>query len=333
MLLTLCYGLIKGAREIFKKKALEKNTVTEVLLIYTFISLVIATPQIPNAMGLTARQYFWVAVKAFVIFVAWIAGFKAIKKLPVSLIGVLDLSRVLFASILGVFVLGETITLNKGIGLILVSAGLLFLKFNPFGMVKKKERSSDGSPAEGVPERSVPELVEGTDSSGMKRQRKGGRSAGGEAAGLPERIRNLSVQNTSFFIFLAFLSCILNAVSGLLDKILMKEMNSSQLQFWYTLFMVGFYAIYALITRAKINRSVWKNLWIYLLAVGLIAMDKVLFIANGMADSQVTIMTLIKQSSVIVTILAGKLVFKEKNILHKVICAAIVVAGIIVGIM
>lgn len=284
MFLTLLYGLIKGAREIFKKKALEKNTVTEVLLIYTFLSLIIATPQLPHAMGLTGRQYFWVAVKAFVIFVAWIAGFKAIKQLPVSLIGVLDLSRVLFASLLGVFVLGETITLNKGVGLLLVSAGLLFLKFNPF---KKKEALQ------------------------------------------PE----MSVQNTTFFVFLAFLSCILNAVSGLLDKILMKEMNSSQLQFWYTLFMVVFYGIYALITRAKISPSVWKNPWIYLLAAGLIAMDKVLFIANGMPESQVTIMTLIKQSSVIVAILAGKFVFKEKDILHKLICALIVVAGIIVGIM
>ena len=324
MLLTLLYGLIKGSREIFKKKALGKNTVTEVLLIYTFISLIIATPQLPNAMGLTSRQYFLVAVKAFVIFIAWIAGFKAIKQLPVSLVGVLDLSRVLFASLLGVFVLGETITMNKGIGLVLVSAGLLFLKFNPFRKPSakcKKECSSDGSPAQ-ASLRDGAVVTEG-------HLRKGGRSAGSVAdgTGLPEKY------STTFFIFLAFLSCILNAVSGLMDKILMKEMNSSQLQFWYTLFMVIFYAIYALCTRAKISRSVWKNVWIYLLAVGLIAMDKVLFIANGMEESQVTVMTLIKQSSVIVTIIAGKYVFKEKDILHKVICATIVVAGIIVGIM
>lgn len=303
MFLTLCYGLIKGAREIFKKKALSKNSVTEVLLVYTFISLLIATPQLPNAMGLDPRQYFWIAVKAFVIFVAWIAGFKAIKQLPVSLVGVLDLSRVLFASLLGVFVLGETITLNKGIGLLLVSAGLLFLKFNPF---KKKVISDEvQAPAEDKTEEKP--VVENSGS--------------------------LSVQNTSFFIFLAFLSCILNAVSGLLDKILMKEMNSSQLQFWYTLFMVIYYAVYALVTRAKISRSIWKNIWVYLLAAGLIAMDKVLFIANGQPESQVTVMTLIKQSSVIVAILAGKFIFKEKNILHKLICAAIVIAGIIIGIM
>ncbi len=293
MLLVLVYGIIKGLREICKKKSLEKNSVTEVLLVYTFLSLLICSPQFPEARGLTFNQYLWVALKAFVIFVAWIAGFKAIKKLPISLCGVLDLSRVLFATLLGVIVLGEKITFFKGIGLVLVSAGLLFLKFNPF--IKK--------------ESVIEEKVTAGENEGQK-----------------------SASN-SFFIFLAFLSCVLNAVSGLLDKILMKEMNSSQLLFWYTLFMVIYYAIYALVRRVKINRSVWKNIWVWFLAVGIIVMDKSLFIANAYPESQITVMTLIKQSSVIIAIIGGKFVFKEKNILHKSICAAIIVAGILIGIM
>ena len=137
----------------------------------------------------------------------------------------------------------------------------------------------------------------------------------------------------SFFIFLAFLSCILNALSGLLDKILMKEMNSSQLLFWYTFFMVVYYAIYTLVRRVKVSRNVWKNIWVWFLAVGIIVMDKSLFIANAYPESQITVMTLIKQSSVIIAIIGGKFVFKEKNILHKTICAAIIVTGILIGIM
>lgn len=298
MLLTLIYALIKGAREICKKKALEKNSLIEVLLIYTFISFLICIPQAPDAMGLTVRQYIWVAVKAFVIFVAWIAGFKAIKFLPISMYGILDLSRVLFASFLGITILGETISLNKGIGLILVSVGLLFLKFNPF---RKKEAVE------------VKQEVCVT--------------AEGEKAKVP------FTQTMTWFVFLAFLSCVLNAVSGLLDKILMKEMNSSQLQFWYTFFMACYYGIYALVTRAKISSSVWKNIWIWLLAIGLIVMDKALFIANGIPESQITVMTLIKQSSVVVAIIAGKFIFHEKDILHKIVCALIIIAGIVAGVM
>lgn len=299
MFLVLVYGLIKGGREICKKKALKVYSDTEVLLVYTFISLLICSPQIPEARGLSSVQYMWVALKAFIIFIAWIAGFKAIKKLPISLCGILDLSRVLFATMLGVVVLGEKITLYKGFGLILVSCGLLFLKFNPFG---KKEECSKVEQISSIDSR---------DLSSIK----------------------IFYNSSAFFIILAFLSCMLNAVSGLLDKILMKEMNSSQLQFWYTLFLTAYYAIYAFVRRIKINRKIWKNIWIWLLAAGLIAMDKCLFIANAYPQSQVTIMTLIKQVSVIVAIIGGKFVFKEKNILHKSICAVIIISGILIGIM
>lgn len=291
MILVLIYGLIKGGREICKKKALKIYSVTEVLLVYTIISLLICTPQIPNATGLSGNQYLWVALKAFIIFIAWIAGFKAIKMLPISLCGILDLSRVLFATMLGVIVLGEKITLYKTIGLILVSSGLLFLKFNPF---LKKENQ--------------PVIKSNSAESETK-------------------------NSSAFFIILAFVSCLLNAVSGLLDKILMKEMNSSQLQFWYTLFLTSYYILYAFIGKIKISKGIWKNIWIWLLAVGLIVMDKCLFIANSYPESQVTIMTLIKQISVIVAIIGGKFVFKEKNILHKIICAFIIILGILAGIM
>lgn len=292
--LVFVYGIIKGLREICKKKSLEKNSVTEVLLVYTFLSLLICTPQIPNAVGLTVNQYLWIALKSFVIFIAWMAGFKAIKKLPISLCGVLDLSRVLFASLLGVVVLGEKITFFKGIGLLFVSVGLLFLKFNPF---LKRDRVS---------------------------------SSESNSIAITEEKKKSS---NTFFICLAFLSCILNAVSGLLDKILMKEMNSSQLQFWYTFFLVVYYSIYALVRRVKINKGIWKNIWVWFLAVGIIVMDKALFIANGYPESQVTIMTMIKQSSVIIAILSGKFIFREKNILQKMICAAIIIIGILIGIM
>ena len=113
----------------------------------------------------------------------------------------------------------------------------------------------------------------------------------------------------------------------------MKEMNSSQLQFWYTFFLVVYYSIYALVRRVKINKGIWKNIWVWFLAVGIIVMDKALFIANGYTESQVTIMTMIKQSSVIIAILSGKFIFREKNILQKMICAAIIIIGILIGIM
>ncbi len=299
--LVLGYGLIKGFREIIKKKAMTKNTVIEVLFVYTLLSFVFVLPEAKSAGILSVNQYLWVAAKAFAVFVAWICSFIAIKKLPVSVYGVLDLSRVLFATMLGVIVLGERMTGLHVFGLSLVSFGLIMIKFKP-SFVKRAE---------------------------MKEVLK-------NDGNIMEKIRavndgKVSGKQTAVFVGLAFLSCFLNAVSGTLDKILMKDMSSNQLQFWYMLFLLIYYFVYVIVTRTKITKTVWKNGWVWLLAVLFVIADKMLFVANGMEGSRVTIMTLIKQSSIIVTILAGRFIFKEKNTGYLMVCALVIVCGIIIG--
>ena len=294
--LVLFYGVLKGIREIVKKMALKKNSVIEVLFLYTFLAFLFVLPQAKDAGGLEAKAYIAIAAKAFCVFLAWIFSFRAINKMPLSLYGVLDLSRVLFATLLGVVVLHESLGMMQTFGLIFVSTGLLLLKYHPpflYRLFVKEENT-------------------------ITDERK-------------KQASNDSVK--PIYIFFAFFSCMMNALSGLLDKILMKDMNSSQLQFWYMLFMVSYYAIYMLVTRTKLSRNVWKNGWIWLLSILFVAADKALFIANGMADSRVTIMTLLKQSGCVVAILAGKYIFKEKNTGYKLFCAAIIVIGIVIGVM
>ena len=305
MLLVLAYGIIKGIREICKKKALEKNTVMEVLTIYSILSVFLLLPDVKNVGGLENTQYLWIAIKSLVIFIAWIVGFKAIDKLPISIYGILDLSRVIFATFLGITILKEQPTLYKTLGMVFVCAGLLFLKFNPKSIREAREKRLSNANA--------PAASSETSTHSMT------------------ALVNRGSQ--TWYVILAFISCLLNAVSGLLDKILMKNMSSSQLQFWYMLFLAIYYVIYVIITRTKISKTVFKNIWVWLLAILLLIMDKALFIANADPASQVTIMTLIKQSRVIITILAGKFIFKEKDILHKIICAGIIIVGIIFGVM
>lgn len=280
MLLVLLYGVLKGVREVVKKKALTKNTVMEVLFFYTLLAFLFVVPDAKNAMGMEPKFYFYVALKSFVIFLAWIFSFKAIDKMPISIYGILDLSRVLFATLLGVFVLQEVLGICQIAGLFLVSAGLLLLKFRP-----------------GTGKKQVKEDVQ------------------------------------VVYVLFAFASCILNAVSGLMDKLLMRDINSSQLQFWYMLFLLLYYGIYLIVTRTGISMSVLKNGWIWLLSMLFVIADRALFIANGMEESRVTVMTLIKQSGCVVTILAGKYIFKEKNIGYKLFCAAVIVAGIVISVL
>ena len=293
ILLVLFYGLLKGGREIAKKKAMTKNTVMEVLFIYTLMSFVFVLPEIPQAGGMEPRFYSLIALKSFVMFLAWIFGFYSLKKMPVSLYGVLSLSRVLFSTFSGVIFLHEILGINQIAGLVIVCAGLMLLRINP------KKKKSD--------------IAEASENNAATQNQ-------------------ITVQQTEpvkpIFIVLAFLSCILNAISGFMDKILMRDVTSSQLQFWYMLFLVIYYGIYVLIKRIKISPTVFKNGWVWALAIMFVIGDKALFIANGMSESRITIMTLIKQSACLVTIIGGKIFFKEENILYRLFCAAIILGGI-----
>lgn len=284
VLLVAVYGICKGSREIFKKLALRKNTVMETLFMYVCFSFVMVLPYTGEAFKLENWNYMYlILIKSFVIFVAWICSFKALSKMPVSLYGVLDLSRIIFSTLYGILLLSESIGYMHVIGLLLVSAGLLLLKFKPFS---KKEKTGE---------------------------------------------------KVDFKVVLtAFAGCALTALSGALDKILMRkgDLTSGQLQFWYMLFLVIFYALYIVFTHTKIDfRSTLKNKWVYLMSLTLVIGDKALFVANNNPDCTVTLMTLIKQISCVVVILGGKFVFKEKRILYKLFCAAVIISGIIIAVL
>ena len=281
--LVLLYGVLKGVREIVKKKALEINSTIEVLFMYTFLSFLIVLPQIKSAMGMEPKYYLYVALQSFVIFLAWMFSFKAIKRMPISLYGVLDLSRVLFATLLGVIVLQEILSVSQMIGLAFVSAGLILLKYRPRSM---RETTDAGK-------------------------------------------QSVEVK----YVVMSFASCMLNAVSGLLDKLLMKEISSAQLQFWYMFFLVSMYFLFIVFTRTPVKiADVARNKWVWLLSILFVIADRALFIANGMPGSRITVMTLLKQAGCVVTILAGRYLFKEKNTTHKMICAFIIIIGIVIGV-
>ena len=98
----------------------------------------------------------------------------------------------------------------------------------------------------------------------------------------------------------------------------MKSMESSQLQFWFMLFMTIIYAIVLFVRKEKVSVKCLKyNYWIPIMSISLIVGDKLLFEANANPASEVTVMTIIKQSAVIVTVLTGWLIFKENTYFIK----------------
>ena len=272
------YSFLKGSREGMKKAALRKSSSSEILFFYTLIGFILTIPFSKDAFSLEPIYIFYVFLKSAVVCTAWIFAFIAIDKMSVSLYGITDLSRMVFSTLLGVIVLGESFTLQKAIGVILVIAGVM--------LANLKKTSS------GTKEITLPVLIA------------------------------------------VLLNCFLNAVSGTMDKVLMKYMLSSQLQFWFMLFTTVIYGAILLIKREKISIKTLKtNYWVPLMSISLIIGDRLLFEANKSPLSEVTVMTVIQQSSVIVTVLTGWLVFNEKHILYKMMCTLIVLSGIFIALI
>ncbi len=278
ILFIFIYAFLKGSREGMKKAALKKSSSNEILFFYTLIGFVAAAPfSWREALATPPMFIFYSFIKAAVVSGAWMLAFLALKKMSVSLYGIMDLSRMVFSTMLGVFVLGEDFTIPKAIGVTLVIIGLLLVNL-------KKDTSSD--------------------------------------------------KITFSVLVAALLNCFLNAVSGTMDKILMKSMESGQLQFWFMFFSTVIYLVIILLRREKISVKCLKtNYWIPIMSISLIVGDKLLFEANANPASEVTVMTIIKQSAVIVTVLTGWLIFKEKHILYKIMCAGIVLAGIFIALL
>jgi uncharacterized membrane protein len=274
--LVLFYGVAKGVRDGIKKKAVEKSGVMEVLFLYTALSFVLTIPFSSDVFSMPPIYYIWIFIKSFFIFLAFIFSFYSIKKMPVSLYGVLDSTRMLFSTLLALLFLGEVMTVPKLVGLLLVLGGVIFVNFRQSNEEKVKLK----------------------------------------------------------YLAMAIAYCFLNAVSGFMDKKLMSsgDLTASQMQFWYMFFMAALYGIYMLVTKTPIKLETIKtNYWIPISSILFVLADRALFIANADPASEVTVMTLIKQSSIIITVLSGWLIFKEKHILKRLICAFVIMLGILIA--
>lgn len=275
----IIYGILKGLREPIKKEALRGNAVLPVLFGYTFIGFLMSVPSAKGITDIPLNVFFWIVVKSLSIFIGWIFAFKGIKKIPIGVYGIADMSRVIFSTLLGVVFLRESLSVKGVISLILVATGLYFAN-------QKKD-----------------------------------------------------IENGEYhykYVIYVFLSCFFNAISGTLDKYIMStgEITSSALQFWFMLLTSLFYLSYMMIKREQIEiKKVFTNPWVYLLSFSLVFGDRLLFIANQDTESKITVMTILKQSSAVVTILLGKLIYKEKNIAKKLLCALIIICGIALSVI
>lgn len=132
------------------------------------------------------------------------------------------------------------------------------------------------------------------------------------------------------WIWFVVLAAVLGAVSGLYDKYLMGRFNNMQVQAWYNiyqLFMMGGVLMFLWWPKRKTSTPFRWAWCIILISVFLSAADFVYFYALSMEDSMISIVSMVRRGSVVVSFLFGAMMFHEKNLRSKAIDLLLVLIG------
>ena len=124
------------------------------------------------------------------------------------------------------------------------------------------------------------------------------------------------------WVWFVVLAAVLGAISGLYDKYLMGQFNNMVVQAWYNiyqLFLMGGVILFLWWPRRKHGTPFRWDWCIILISIFLSAADFVYFYALSMEDSMISIVSMVRRSSVVVSFLFGAMVFREKNLKSKAV--------------
>lgn len=132
------------------------------------------------------------------------------------------------------------------------------------------------------------------------------------------------------WILFIVLAAVMGAVSGLYDKYLMKQFNPMLVQSWYNVYQVFILSPVLLLLwypKRKTTTPFHWNWTIPLISLFLCAADFAYFYALSYEDSMISIVSMVRRGSVVVSFLFGALFFREKNLKSKAIDLVLVLIG------
>ena len=141
------------------------------------------------------------------------------------------------------------------------------------------------------------------------------------------------------WIYYVVMAAVLGAVSGLYDKYLMAPADQGGIgldrmivQSWYNiyqLFMMGGILILLWWPKRKSTTPFHWHWCIILISIFLSAADFVYFYALSLDGAMISIVSMVRRGSVLVSFIFGAMVFREKNLKSKAVDLVLVLIGMI----
>ena len=302
---ALVSASLLGLYDVFKKKSLQGNAVIPVLLINTVICTQFFLPSIVGSLtGMISPdsslyipdggwyEHKLVIIKAFVVLSSWICGYFAIKKLPLTIVGPVNATRPVMTLVGAMLIFGERLNLLQWAGVCMAIFSFWLL------------------------------------------------SRSGKKEGIDFK--------SNVWVLLLVAAAVLGACSGLYDKYLMASSGAGLdrlfVQGWYNLYQAVIMGVIMLLVwlperKRALDRAVpgtgpdyvpfvWK--WtIPFISLALTAADLAYLYTLTMPGAMISVVSMIRRSSVLVSFVFGAVVFHEKNLRSKALDLVFVLLSLI----
>ena len=280
-LLSFVSAAFLGCYDSVKKLSLRDNAVIPVLFLNTLISTLLLSPLLFRTGFGGWEIQRWILLKSVIVLSSWLAGYFAMKHLPLTLVGPFNATRPVLVLLGAVLLFGERLNLlqSLGVGTAIVAYFML--------------RSS------------------------------------GKREGIDFRHNR--------WIWCLIVAVLLGAASGLYDKFLMSPvgglgLDNLQVLSWYTLYQfILMSLILALVWLPRRTMSTpfqWR--WtIPLISLFLCAADFAYLQALGRPGALISVISMIRRGSVLVSFLIGAFILKEKNVKAKALDLTLVLLSMI----
>lgn len=279
--LSFLSALLLGCYDSFKKASLKDNAVIPVLFINTLLCSLILLPMAVQTGfgGWNVQKY--ILLKSCIVLTSWVAGYFAMKHLPLTLVGPVNATRPVLVLIGAMFLFGERLNAFQWTGVALAAVSLFLMS-----------RSS----------------------------RKEGIDFGHDR-----------------WVACLILAVVTGACSGLYDRYLMAPAASGgagldrlQVLSWYNIYQCGMMGILMLALWLPVERKSSPFHWHWTIpgiSVFLVAADYLYLKALTDPLAMVSVVSMIRRGSVVVSFLFGAWIFHEKNLRSKALDLALVLLG------
>lgn len=138
------------------------------------------------------------------------------------------------------------------------------------------------------------------------------------------------------WVLFIIIATFLGSISSLYDKYLIAHYHRMAIQAWFSVYMIPVFLpfLYFIWYRKQKTEKPFFWKWtIPLIGLLLVSADFAYFYALSQKESLITILSVLRRSSVIISFLAGAIIFKEVNITRKAFALLGILSGVLLLIL